>query len=206
MDTPTLIDLILERCELERMLPPLKTRLVKLLYLAELEYLRRTGRRLTGLDWRFHHFGPYAAVLSEHLGNPNVDAIAWAARRREISDHDAQMSVAQVVREWGDADLDTLLDYVYFETEPMQTAKRGEALDFSNVKPLAGQRRVKLALDSKKLGQLRKSLTAQAAQYEKLRIPSEVSEDLFENLKEWDIDRALKLGNGDCKINPKSLM
>jgi hypothetical protein len=189
------------------MLPPLKTRLVKLLYLAEVEYHRRTGKRLTALDWRFHHFGPYAAALSDQLGNPNVDTLAWSIiPRQKIEDHDAQIAIAEVVHEWGDADLNALLDYVYFETEPMQGSKRGETLDFSLVKPLAAQRRVRVALDSKKLGQLRKDLTSRAAQYEQLRTASELSEDLLESLKEWDADRALKLGRGDCRIDPKSLV
>jgi len=30
-----------------------------------------------------------------------------------------------------------LLDYVYFDTEPMENAKRGEILDFTNVAPIA---------------------------------------------------------------------
>jgi len=206
MDTPSLINRIFERCESERMLPPLKTRLVKLLYLAEIEYFRRTGKRLTGLEWRFHHFGPYAAALADQLGNPDVDTLTWSMiPRQNIDDHDAQVAISQVVHEWGDADLNALLDFVYFETEPMQNAKRGDTLDFASVKPLSAWRPVKLVIDSKKLAQLRKDLTARATQYEQLRVASEVSENLLESLKEWDADRALKLGRGDCKIDPKSL-
>lgn len=132
MDTASLIDLILERCDSERMLPPLKTRLVKLMYLTEVEYYRRTGKRLTDLPWKFHHFGPYASVLGNYLGNPNVDSIAWSiTHRANPADHDVLRCVVQVVQRWGDADLNELLDYVYFETEPMQAAHRGERLEFS---------------------------------------------------------------------------
>ena len=38
-----------------------------------------------------------------------------------------------MVRQWGLEDLKTLLDYVYFETEPMQQAHRGETLVFSKI-------------------------------------------------------------------------
>jgi uncharacterized phage-associated protein len=207
MDTASLINLVLERCEAERMLSPLKTRLVKLLYLAEIEYFRRTGKRLTNLDWKFHHFGPYAFALADYLGNPDIDSLVGSiSAHPKNADHDIQSCVAHVVHEWGDAELNTLLDYVYFETEPMQGAHRGERLDFSVVKPLNDQRRVKIALDSKKLSELRKALTVRAADYEQLRTASEVSENLFDNLKEWDIDHALKLGKGDCKIDPNSLV
>jgi hypothetical protein len=206
MDTASLIDLILERCGIERMLLPLKTRMVKLLYLTEVEYYRRTGKRLTDLDWKFHLFGPYASVLENYLGDPNVDSIAWSITHPpEGADHDVQQSVAQVVHAWGDTDLNTLLDYVYFETEPMQSAHRGDSLDFSGIKPLAEQHRVKIVLDSRKLNDLRTKLTARAADYELLRTASEVSENVLENLKEWDIDRAVKLSKGGCKIDPQSL-
>ena len=38
-----------------------------------------------------------------------------------------------MVRQWGLEGLETLLEYVYFETEPMQQAHRGETLDFSKI-------------------------------------------------------------------------
>jgi hypothetical protein len=74
MDTASLIDLILERCDTERMLSPLRTRLVKLM-LTEVEDYRRIHNRLTDLARKFHHFGPYASVLGNYLGNPNVDTV-----------------------------------------------------------------------------------------------------------------------------------
>jgi hypothetical protein len=209
MDVPFLIDLILERCDAERMLSPLKTRLVKLLYLTELEYYRRTAKRLTDLNWIFHHFGPYAYALGELLGNPDEDRFAWSLTRHpSTSDHDVQVCVSQVVHEWGNADLNALLDYVYFDTEPMQAATRGEALNFAVVIPLAQGRKekVRIELDPKKLRELRKKLAARAPDYQRLRAASEVSDDLLDNLKEWDIDRALRLSTGNCKVDPKSLM
>ena len=206
MDVAALIDLILERCSAERMLPPLKTRLVKLLYLTELEFFRRTGKRLTTLDWKFHHFGPYAKALGELLGNPDEDAVAWSLTHRpSTSDHDVQSCASQVVHTWGDADLNALLDYVYFDTEPMQAARRGEMLNFAVVAPFTEKRKVRIELDPDKLKKLRKKLAARAPDYQQLRAATEVSDSLMENLQEWDIDRFLKLSKGNCRIDPKSL-
>ena len=42
---------------------------------------------------------------------------------------------ANLVKRWGDADLNLLLDYVYFDTEPMESATRGELLDFTALTP-----------------------------------------------------------------------
>ncbi|MCL5957820.1 MAG: Panacea domain-containing protein [Chloroflexi bacterium] len=44
-----------------------KTKLIKLLYLVDVEYYRRYEKTLTGLQWRFHHYGPYAAELEPLL-------------------------------------------------------------------------------------------------------------------------------------------
>ena len=35
-----------------------------------------------------------------------------------------------ITEEWGDANINVLLNHVYFNTEPMEHAKRGEILDF----------------------------------------------------------------------------
>jgi hypothetical protein len=44
-----------------------KTKLVKLLYLIDIESYRRYSRRLTGLDWLFYHYGPYALEIDQAL-------------------------------------------------------------------------------------------------------------------------------------------
>lgn len=216
METNSLIQIVLQRCEQERMLPPLKTRLVKLLYLAELEYYRRTRRRLTNLDWMFYHFGPYAFSLAPYLGDPDVDTLPLELQRLTSSgpgtrgetgfDHDAEAAVTDVVHEWGNADLNTLLDYVYFETEPMQSARRGDALDFSSVAPLHVTRRLGIKLDPNKIKELRKKLASRAPLYAELRSRTLGSDELFANLREWDSERAPRLRQGECEIDPKELV
>jgi len=37
------------------------------------------------------------------------------------------------ITRWGDADLNMLLDYVYFDIEPMENVARGESLKFTNL-------------------------------------------------------------------------
>jgi hypothetical protein len=185
-------------------------------YLAELEYYRRTRRRLTNLDWRFHHFGPYAFSLAGYLGDPDTDTLPSEFQRVAVpelgerdkvaSDHDSEQAVADVVRQWGDADLNALLDYVYFETEPMQSARRGDHLDFSLVLPLHATRRLVINLDEKRLKDIRTKLAARAPAYAKLRRPTVGSDELFENLREWDSEQTPNLRQGDCKINPKDLV
>src|ERR1035441_5186960 len=114
MNAEAVIELILERCTQEHFLPPLKTRLVKLVYLSEVEYFRQTGQRLTGLDWKFYHYGPYAPALSPLLGNPDEDALPAViagllakARtdRAPLDDRQIAKVVCDVVHDWGNADL-----------------------------------------------------------------------------------------------------
>jgi hypothetical protein len=39
-----------------------------------------------------------------------------------------------VLKKWGLEELNPILSYVYFHTEPMQDAERGDTLDFSKIK------------------------------------------------------------------------
>jgi hypothetical protein len=51
---------------------------------------------------------------------------------------DELSSIIEVlVKKLGDADLNSLLDYVYFDTEPMENARRGEVLDFTHLTAVA---------------------------------------------------------------------
>jgi Antitoxin SocA-like, Panacea domain len=197
------------------MLRPLKTRLVKLLYLSELEYYRRTGRRLTSLDWKFYHFGPYAFSLAQYIGDPDIDTLPFelpslAGPESESLgtgvEHDVNVTVADVVHTWGGADLNALLDYVYFETEPMASARRGDSLDFSSVVPAPAPRRLVVKLDEKKIDELRKKLAARSPWYAQLRVRTVGPDDLFANLREWDSDRTPILHQGECKIDPTKLV
>lgn len=149
--------------------PPNATRLVKLVYLADLEWRRsHEGEPLSDLHWRFHHYGPYADEFSPLLGGEDIEVIELsegkAAKRlmfdeeqlQERKTPEAVSSLLQkIVKEWGDTNINLLLNYVYFDTEPMESAKRGEALDFSAVKP---RTLAKLNLDAQAVARLRADL------------------------------------------------
>ena len=199
------------------MLPPQMTRLVKLLYLAELEYYRRTQKRLTQLEWKFFHYGPYPLALMDILGNPNVESIARTGGTlskqliREgvidepttTKDHDIDASINMAVKEWGDAGLNALLDFVYFETAPMQKARRGDVLDLTLSLPV--RKRIALDINKQELRSLRTRLSRRAAEFVKSQEAATVSDSLFRGLSVWDEDFATTFPSGACTINVDDL-
>ncbi len=132
-----LIDLIYKSSKQQNLLLPQITRLVKLMYLTELEYFRQKRERLTDLRWEFYLYGPYPLALRSILGEPDVEINEWRTGKtskqlvrdeesfmRAKADFDLEAIIGRIVKDWGDADLNQLLDYVYFETEPMRNARR----------------------------------------------------------------------------------
>lgn len=124
-----------------------RTRLVKLLYLIDIERVRSRREPLTGLDWVFFHYGPYAYELIDTLeamegteltvsqwhdsvlyrAAPSApDADGWNAGTRRTVD--------RVIDRFAPLDLNELLDYVYFHTGPMADAERGQPLDLSRAR------------------------------------------------------------------------
>ena len=130
-----------------------KTKLVKLLYLMDVENYRRRQETISGLEWRFYHYGPYAFEIDSVLNELSFDipqesfttesghkAIAFRPERSlkpSLGKHVRSLSelrlVNRVIRDWGETELNVLLDHVYFYTEPMKHARRGELLDFLTV-------------------------------------------------------------------------
>lgn len=129
-----------------------KTKLVKYLYLFDLEHYRRSGRTLTGFTWTFHLYGPWAKEFEDLYADmvsrdsirvrqgtrPDLDAeFVEASERFELADvvQDVTLELAfrHIVDTWADRRLGEMLDYVYFHTEPMQQATRGALLNFGQV-------------------------------------------------------------------------
>ena len=130
-----------------------KTKLVKLLYLIDVDNYRRRGATISGLEWRFYHYGPYAfeidAALKEleldipqdsvttETGNRATIFRPIRGLRSKLSEYIPSQSdlrfVDRIIKDWGEVDLNPLLNHVYFFTEPMQHAERGEILDFSTI-------------------------------------------------------------------------
>lgn len=125
--------------------------LVKFVYLADLAHAQQTGRTFTGVEWRFHHFGPWAvevfkripeaasAIGAEGRRFPNKfkeeDAVRWRARDQNLLDkldrlmtQPVASSLRGAVRAFGN-DTKALLHHVY-STPPMLKAAPGEVLTF----------------------------------------------------------------------------
>jgi hypothetical protein len=166
-----LIKLLLSACQRED-IPVGKTKLVKLLYLMEVECYRSHRERLTDLTWVFLHYGPYPQGFEQLLGDPDIEQLPRSladGRRFEqvtVSDapefHDDRTLTRladDIVERWGGLQLERLLDYVYFDTEPMLAAVRGQELDFSTVAPAAASAARNIRIDPKRLAQIRKNVS-----------------------------------------------
>ena len=129
-------------------------RLVKFLYLADLYYARLSqGDTLTGWPWAFIYYGPFCHQASDAINNAiQNDLVKFEERPSKyddekdyrlfwVEDIDEEPNLAGsfptylwsrlqwAIQKWAD-DSYGLLDYVYFETEPMIQVGRGDVLDF----------------------------------------------------------------------------
>jgi hypothetical protein len=131
-------------------------RLVKFLYLADLFQARTSpGTILTGFPWALINFGPYCSESLQAIDEArNRSLISARAYQSKYSDEDKYVYSAHLSKEpklgnelslyvasklkaaikrWGD-DTQGLLDFTYFETEPMSNAKPYEILDFAKTR------------------------------------------------------------------------
>ncbi len=161
-----------------------KTKLVKLLYLIDVEFFRSFSRQLTNLEWIFYYYGPYAFSLDQtfselDLDIPQEDVVTASGAKAKIfrlekyveSDLDNstgadKIIIDRIIKSWGYSDLNPLLSFVYFHTEPMATAERGEPLDFSRIKKLS------------------------AGKPEAIRLPTEFIQEITERFRRYKAARA----------------
>lgn len=122
-----------------------KTRLIKLAYLVEVEYYKVQQKRLTSIDWVFFKYGPYVMDYEDYIHDKLIEI------RKEDDSDIAQISlkdihalpsiaadvsryVKRIVKRYATMSLEDLLDFVYYETEPMMSVlARGNELDFSAI-------------------------------------------------------------------------
>jgi len=133
-------------------------RLVKFVYLADVYFARKhKGETLTHFPWVFVNFGPYCGEVmgeidkAEALGLIEMKSFDSSYREGKeyhlftCRDDDVEAIEEDIpievlfylkadIKRFGD-DTPLLLDYVYFDTEPMMEAKKGDLLDFSKCKP-----------------------------------------------------------------------
>jgi hypothetical protein len=141
--------------------------LIKYVYLADLAYSKgNEGKTFTGVDWKFHHFGPWSFVTYKEIPLA-LDSIGaheeilqsdyedgtyhrWSIRESESLLQKVSLdlplvitaAIARFVCRFGN-DTSSLLHYVY-NTRPMKNAAPGEILDFSlaaDILPAAGHAR-----------------------------------------------------------------
>src|SRR5208282_6869527 len=102
----TLIDLIFKHSTEQRLPLPQMTRLVKLMYLTEVEYYRLKRERLTDLDWKFFHHVPYPPSLITVIGEPEMERLVWKngkSSKQIVRDEEVFMRTA------ADADTERLI-------------------------------------------------------------------------------------------------
>jgi hypothetical protein len=119
-----------------------RTKLVKLLYLIDVERARSRRASLTGLEWTFSHNGPHSDEVAETVKSMmdiDLSMPTWKENRlrrgaAEAPDGEAWPAptkgmVDRVMDRFAGRSVDELLDHVYFHTGPMRDARRGEPLD-----------------------------------------------------------------------------
>ncbi len=118
-----------------------RIKLVKLIYLADLEAKQKLGRTITGIEYVYHFYGPYSPEIIEEAVEMNGEYIVEAYNplfdRYEyypLVDFDIKLSdeelkiLDEVIKKYGNANT-TRIEEIAYETEPMKKAKPGEVLE-----------------------------------------------------------------------------
>lgn len=146
--------------------PPLgKTKLLKLAYLVELYYKRLTRNRLTNTTWIYFLYGPWTEEYDDKIGK-----YPFTSEKNQISENTEQVAVLldddyryentlsfdinsalnSVLTKFLGKPLNDILEYVYFDTEPMLNAKsRNEVLSWDVVQDSSFFRVKELHIESK---------------------------------------------------------
>ena len=131
-----------------------KTKLLKLLYLFDVEYYRAHRQTFTGFGWKFYHLGPWAAefgptldelvnrgtLLQQQSSNADFDTsfyrpVETIDPRTPFCNVKDEYILRGVLNRWGTRSTGEILDYVYFQTPPMEAGIRNAPLDFSVIQP-----------------------------------------------------------------------
>lgn len=129
-----------------------RTILVKLVYLADVEFFRRYARKMTGLEYQHHHFGPFswgvidtadelvAKKLIRTISTTNIygdPTIVYKSTEERSSFDSLDSYCFDVVRfvnnKFSTLSFTQLLDYVY-STPPMVNVPSGEVINFDTLR------------------------------------------------------------------------
>ncbi len=146
MQTKNLISYIIEKLDGQIT----TTKLVKLLYLMDVEYYRKTKKKLTDFEWFYYHYGPYPkAKFQEYIEELVAEKKVFIEKKKAekpfmlyhyIGEKPSKLSgsnkailiVNRIISEYGSFSLNALLDYVY-HTTPFEGTKNNEKIDFSKL-------------------------------------------------------------------------
>jgi hypothetical protein len=129
-----------------------KTKLLKLLYLIDVDFYRVHRRTLTSFQWKYFHLGPWTNEFDPILDELIAGSFLQESRS-DKSEYDTRFfqsnespdlaklfhtfkdeAIVKIVLDtWGNRTTAEILDYVYFQTEPMEYGIRNERLDFSRI-------------------------------------------------------------------------
>ncbi len=131
-----------------------KTKLLKLLYIFDVEFYRVHRQTFTGFSWKFYHLGPWAAefdptldemvarsaLIQQRSSSSEFETLFFKPAERVLPDAPFgsvkdEYILRGVLKKWGARSTGEILDYVYFQTAPMETAIRNAPLDFSVIQP-----------------------------------------------------------------------
>lgn len=144
-----------------------KTKLIKILYIIDLFHYRKENNQLTEIEWVYYKFGPYAFDYDDRLRASKVETLeedkeenhdavlikplddqAIYEQLQEKISFDAKTLVRNVLSDFSKYELSEILEYIYFETEPMLNAScRGEKLDFRYCRPGRDYKTVNFEID-----------------------------------------------------------
>jgi hypothetical protein len=117
------------------------------------EYYRAHRQTFTGFGWKFFHLGPWAAefdpaleglvakgILSQQQSNNDFETVFYKPDERigpgePFSNVKDEYILRGVLKMWGTRSTGEILDYVYFQTAPMEAGIRNASLDFSVIQP-----------------------------------------------------------------------
>lgn len=131
-----------------------KTQLVKLLFLADIEYYKQTGTKLTDFDYVFGKFGPFDKKIDKHIKKLEKRKLIRIERKDRsdegyyfrfsplihISQYRAlnitQLAILEEIAEnFGKMTLGSLLEFVYNNPAVLNT-KPGRKINFEKIKTL----------------------------------------------------------------------
>lgn len=185
-----------------------KTKLLKLLYLFDVEYYRIHKKTFTGFDWQFYLLGPWTAQYDKELeiliGNSQLKTSAGqnnttyfkTFEKIEFADlfdtFKDELPLKRIIDTWGERTTNEILDYVYFETEPMIFGTRNELLDFSTIsetppikykRSSSGKTQKQLQEARKKLDAISEKYQAKSANKKAFSKPNYYDEDFYEAMR-----------------------